>query len=133
MVKLGAKETVNYKKLSLEKEIRNKYPDGVDGLIDLVSSADAFKQMTERVAIGGAALTTAFVSSPEVLKARNLSGGNFETHGSPASLDVLTDAVDSGALVVPVGEVIGMEQVAGAIVESRKVKGKGKTVVRIAE
>lgn len=131
--KLGAKETVNYKKLSVEKEIRSRYPSGVDGLIDLVSPAPVFKTMTELVANGGAALTTAFVSTPEVLSARGLTGGNFETHGSPASLDVLTDAVDSGVLKVPVDQVITMEQVAGAIAESRKVNGKGKTVVRIAD
>lgn len=131
MKKLGAKETINYKKISVEAELRNKYPSGVDGLIDLVSSAAGFQAMTKLVACRGAALTTAFVSTPEILKARELTGGNFETQGTPASLDALTDAVNSGALTVPVGEVISMEQVAEAIQNSRQLKGKGKTVVKI--
>ncbi|SFM95209.1 NADPH:quinone reductase [Chitinophaga sp. YR627] len=133
MKKLGAKETINYKKLSIEKEIGSRYPSGVDGLIDLVSPAAVFKGLTELVALKGVALTTAFVATAEVLKARGLSGGNFETQGTPASLDALTDAVDNGALVVPVGEVIGMKDVPGAISESRNLKGKGKTVIKIGE
>jgi NADPH:quinone reductase-like Zn-dependent oxidoreductase len=132
MKKLGAKETINYKKLSVEKEIKSRYPSGVDGLIDLVSPAPTFRAMTNLVACGGAALTTAFVSSPEILKARNLTGGNFETHGSPASLDTLTDAVNSGALIIPVEEVITMEGVPAAIEMSRQAKSKGKTVIKIA-
>ncbi|MBW8686877.1 NADP-dependent oxidoreductase [Chitinophaga rhizophila] len=129
--KLGAKETINYKRQSIETEIRNKYPSGVDGLIDLVSPAEAFNSFTKLVAYKGAALTTSFVSTPEVLQERELSGGNFETHGTPASLDALTDAVDNGALTVPVGEVITMEDVPKAIADSRQLKGKGKTVIRI--
>jgi len=131
MKKLGAKETINYKKVSVEKEINAKYPSGVEGLIDLVSPAPVFKTMTSLVKVGGAALTTAFVADKEALKARNITGGNFETQGTPASLDTLADAVDSGALKVPVGEVIEMEGVPEAIEVSRRLKGKGKTVIRI--
>lgn len=131
MKKLGAKETINYKKISVEKEIKAKYPSGVEGLIDLVSPAAVFKTMTSLVKTGGAALTTAFVADKEALKARGITGGNFETQGTPASLDTLADAVDSGALKVPVGVVISMEEVPEAIETSRRLKGKGKTVIRI--
>ena len=131
MKKLGAKETINYKKVSVEKEVKAKYPSGVEGLIDLVSPAPVFKIMTSLVKVGGAALTTAFVADKEALKARNITGGNFETQGTPASLDTLADAVDSGALKVPVGVVISMEEVPEAIEVSRKLKGKGKTVIKI--
>ena len=131
MKKLGAKETINYKKVSVEKEIKAKYPSGVEGLIDLVSPAPVFKTMTSLVKVGGVALTTAFVADKEALKARNITGGNFETQGTPASLDTLADAVDSGALKVPVGVVISMEEVPEAIEVSRRLKGKGKTVIKI--
>lgn len=132
MKKLGAKETINYKKISVEKEIRAKYPSGVEGLIDLVSPAPVFKAMSLLVKTGGAALTTAFVADKEALKARNITGGDFETQGTPASLDTLADAVDSGALKVPVGEVISMEEVPEAIEASRRLKGRGKTVIKIS-
>lgn len=131
MKKLGAKETILYKKLSVEKEVRLRYPSGIDGLIDLVSNAETFKVMTGLVKEGGAALTTAFVAEKEVLRARHIDGGNFETQGTPASLDTLADAVDSGALNVPVGMVISMEEVPAAIERSRHLKGRGKTVIRI--
>ena len=129
--KLGARESINYKKLSVEKEIKAKYPDGIDGLIDLVSNADTFNTMASLVRKGGAALTTAFVAEKEALAQLGISGGNFETHGNPASLDALTDAVNSGQLRVPVETVISMEDAPAAIELSRKAKGKGKTVIRI--
>jgi NADPH:quinone reductase-like Zn-dependent oxidoreductase len=129
--KLGAKETINYKKSSVEKEINEKYPDGVDGLIDLVSSSVTFKTMTSLVKEGGAALTTAFVADHEALKQRGITGGNFETQGSPASLDTLSDAISSGAVQVPVEEIISLEEVPAAIALSRQAKGKGKTVINI--
>jgi NADPH:quinone reductase-like Zn-dependent oxidoreductase len=120
---LGARETINYKKLSVEQQIKSKYPDGVDGLIDLASDADAFKKMAALVKKGGAALTTNFVADG--------NGINFETKSTVASLDSLTDAVDNGMLKVVLGEVITMEQVPAAIALSRQAKSKGKTVVKI--
>jgi NADPH:quinone reductase-like Zn-dependent oxidoreductase len=120
---LGARETINYKKLSVEQQIKAKYPDGVDGLIDLASDADAFKIVSALVRKGGLALTTNFVAAD--------NGINFETKSTVASLDALTDAVDNGMLKVPLGEVISMEDVPAAIALSRQAKSKGKTIVKI--
>jgi NADPH:quinone reductase-like Zn-dependent oxidoreductase len=131
VTKLGARETINYKKLSVAQLIKEKYPDGVDGLIDVASNADVFKTMSGLVRKGGVALTTAFVADDKDLKDKGLSGGNFETKGTVASLDALTDAVDSGMLRVPVEQVISLEEVPDAIILSRQAKGKGKTVIKI--
>lgn len=131
VTKLGAKETINYKKLSVEQQIKTKYPDGVDGLIDVASNPDAFKTMSGLVKKGGVALTTTFVADDNDLKEKGLTGGNFEMKGTVASLDALTDAVDSGLLHVPVEKVISLEEVPEAIALSRQAKGKGKTVIKI--
>lgn len=121
---LGARETINYKKLSVEQQIKSKIPDGVDGLIDLASKADVFKKMAALVRKGGVALTTNFVADG--------NGINFETKSTVASLDSLTDAVDNGMLEVPLSEVISMEDVPAAIALSRQAKSKGKTVIKIS-
>lgn len=121
---LGARETINYKKLSVEQQIKSKIPDGVDGLIDLASKADVFKKMAALVRKGGVALTTNFVADG--------NGINFETKSTVASLDSLTDAVDNGMLKVPLSEVISMEDVPAAIALSRQAKSKGKTVIKIS-
>ena len=129
---LGAKETINYKKLSVAQQVKSKYPDGVDGLIDLASHADVFKAMTALVKIGGAALTTNFVADENALKERKLTGGNFEMKSSVTSLDALTDAVNNGLLQVVIEKVISLEDVPEAIALSRQAKSKGKTVIKIS-
>lgn len=116
---LGARETINYKKLSVEKEVKAKFPDGVDGLIDVASDAAAFKKMVTLVRKGGLSLTTNFVADG--------NGINFETKSTIASLDSLTDAVNNGMLKVPLGDVIMLEDVPTA----RQTKRKGKTVIKI--
>ena len=126
---LGAKETINYKKVSVADEIRRKYPDGVDGLIDLVSSPDAFKEMTSLVKKGGVALTTAFVADEEDLKKKGLRGGNFELKGNRALLDTLSDAADNGALKIPIEKEITLEETPAALAAIKKLNSKGKTII----
>lgn len=128
---LGAADVIDYKKAPVADQLKAAYPDGVDGLIDLMSNKEDFNTLTALVKAGGAALTTAFVADDEALKARNIKGGNFETKGSPASLDQLSQLIDSGKLKVPVETVISMEEVPAAIAKSRQGRGKGKTVVKI--
>jgi hypothetical protein len=73
-----------------------------------------------------------FVADEEALKAKGLRGGNFETQGSPASLDKLTKQIEAGKLTIPVESRITLEEVPEAISQSRQAKGKGKTVIIIA-
>lgn len=126
---LGAKEIVNYKKVSVVDEIRNKYPDGVDGLIDLVSSPEVFREMTALVKSGGVAFTTAFVADEADLNKKGLQGGNFELKGSRALLDTLSDAVDNGAVKIPLEKEITLEETPAALAEIKKLKSKGKTII----
>jgi NADPH:quinone reductase-like Zn-dependent oxidoreductase len=127
----GAKETINYRKLSVADEIRNKYPDGVDALIDVVSDAATFKVMSGLVKKGGIALTTSFVADENDLAAKGLQGGNFEMKGNHASLVTLADAVDSGMLKVPVEKEITLEETPAALDEIKKLNSKGKTIIVI--
>ncbi|SKD08697.1 NADPH:quinone reductase [Chitinophaga ginsengisegetis] len=131
MKKLGAAITVNYKKAPLTEQVKEQFPGGLDGLIDLVSKTDGFEANLDLLKPGGTAFTTQFVAEENALKDRNIRGGNFETQGSAASLDTLTLAIDRGALTIPVENKIKLEDVPAAIVLSRQAKGKGKTVIVI--
>lgn len=131
MKKLGATITINYKEAPLTQQVKEKFPQGLDGLIDLVSNAAAFEANLDLLKPGSAALTTMFVAKEDALKDRNIRGGNFETQGSAASLDTLTLAIDRGALSIPVENKIKLEDVPAAIALSRQAKGKGKTVIVI--
>jgi len=131
MKQLGAAETVNYKAASLTAQVKEKHPEGIDGLLDLISNEEGFEANLDLLKPGSGALTTTFVAKEEALKSRNLHGGNFETQGSAASLDTLTLIIDRGALSIPVENKIRLEDAPAAIALSRQAKAKGKTVIAI--
>lgn len=124
MKALGAESTVNYK----ENEV---YPGNVDALVDLVDQAADFAEKTALVKPGGAVLTTQFVADKTALQARQLRGGNFETKGTPASLDALRQSIDKGEIKIPVDRKVSLAQAPAAIAESRELKSKGKTIIVI--
>nr|WP_295870800.1 NADP-dependent oxidoreductase [uncultured Chitinophaga sp.] len=129
MHQLGAAVTVNYKKAPLADQVKAKFPQGIDGLIDMVSDKAGFENNLQLVKEGGGAFTTLFIADDEALKARNLHGGNFETEGGPAALDQLSRLIDQGQIKVPVENRIRLEDVPAAIAASREGKATGKTVI----
>jgi NADPH:quinone reductase-like Zn-dependent oxidoreductase len=129
---LGATVVIDYKKASVTEQVKAAYPNGIDGLIDLMSNKEGFNAHLALVKEGGAAFTTAFVADEDALKARHLKGGNFETKSTPASLDKLTALIDAGKLKVPVETIIALEEVPAALEQSRQGRGKGKTVIKIS-
>lgn len=131
MKKLGATDTINYKEAPLVAQVKAKYPGGIDGLLDLIGDGKTFVANLEVLKPGAGALTTQFVANEDVMKEKNIYGGNFETQGSAASLDTLTLAIDRGALTIPVENRIKLEDAPAAIALSRQAKGKGKTVIVI--
>jgi len=133
MKQLGAAETVNYKTASLTAQVKEKHPEGIDGLLDLISNEEGFEANLDLLKPGSGALTTTFVAKEEALKSRNLHGGNFETQGSAASLDTLTLIIDRGALSIPVENKIRLEDAPAAIALSRQAKAKGKTVIAFGD
>jgi len=128
---LGATAVIDYKKASVTEQVKAAYPNGIDGLIDLMSNKEGFNAHLALVKEGGAAFTTAFVADNDALKARHLKGGNFETKSTPASLDKLTALIDAGKLKVPVETIISLEEVPAALEQSRQGRGKGKTVIKM--
>jgi len=129
MRELGAVTTVNYKTAPVAEQVKQTYPNGIDGLIDLMSNKAAFAAYTALLKPGGVAMTTAFVADEAALKAQGLRGGNFETKGDTPTLDKLTQLINEGKLQVPVGNTITLEEVPAAIAQSRAGHAKGKTVI----
>ncbi|WP_298735304.1 NADP-dependent oxidoreductase [uncultured Chitinophaga sp.] len=130
---LGATAVIDYKKAPVPAQIQSAYSNGIDGLIDLMSDQEGFNANSALVKEGGVAFTTAFVADDDVLKARRLKGGNFETKSTPASLDDLTALIEAGKLKVPVETTISLEDVAAALAKSRTGRARGKTVIKIAD
>lgn len=126
---LGAAETINYKTAPVEEQ----FAGGADALFDLVGNKSGFEKMLPLIKKGGKAYTTQFVADKDHLHELGLKGGNFETKGSPASLDALRELADNGKLTVPVDRRIPLDQAPVAIADSRTGKSKGKTILLINE
>ena len=124
---LGAAETINYKSAPVEEQ----FAGGADALIDLVSPKTGFDKLLPLVKKGGHVSTTQFVASKDHIHELGLKGGNFETKGTPASLDALRVLVDKGRLTVPVDRKLPLEQAPQAIADSRVARSRGKTILVI--
>lgn len=130
MAEFGAIVTIDHTSSLVSEQLRQLYPDGIDGLIDLMSDAEEFSALASQVKKGGTAFTTAFVADDAGLQKLSLKGGNFELVADHALLDRLTDHVVSGRVIVPVDQIISLEEVPANIEHSREGHSAGKTLIK---
>ncbi|KIO78470.1 hypothetical protein TH53_03390 [Pedobacter lusitanus] len=128
--KAGASATFDYSAGDLAQQVKEAYPEGVDGLIDLVSNPEAFDQMTTVLKPGGIAFTSIWSASAEKLKAKNIRGGNFEVKGSIALLEGVSEMIEAANIEIPVQK-ISLSEAPEAIAKSKTGKALGKTVIVI--
>jgi NADPH:quinone reductase-like Zn-dependent oxidoreductase len=126
---LGASEVFEPRKGNLAEEIKRSHPDGIDGLIDLVSDGPALAALSEIVRNGGCVLTTVFTADEKALRGRGIRGGNFQLKSNSALLERLAETVKSGKLTVPIDSTISLEAAPAAIARSRAGHARGKTVI----
>lgn len=129
---LGAAEIYQSRNAALIEEVKRNHPQGIDGLIDLVSDAAGLTAMLDLLRAGGRVLTTVFAADEKALGARGLGGGNFEVKGNSALLTRLSELVATGKVVVPIEHTIALEEAPDAIERSRAGHSKGKTVIRVS-
>jgi NADPH:quinone reductase-like Zn-dependent oxidoreductase len=131
MRRLGAAETLDHVQGDLGSRIKKTHPEGVDGIIDLVSDAPAFASPASLVRKGGTMLTTIGSADEKSLQAKGIRGVNFQLRASTQLLQSLASLVESGRLAVPIEATISLEEAPAAIARSRAGHSRGKTVIRI--
>jgi len=127
---LGAEETVDYNAGDAVEQIKARYPDGVDALIDLHSDADAFAKYASLVREGGIAVSSrgpAGAAAPEIEK----RGVRFASanRATPDRLAEITEAVDASRLRVPPLKTFSLDQASEAIAEIADGHVRGKLVI----
>ncbi|MEP7456251.1 NADP-dependent oxidoreductase [Phyllobacterium sp. SB3] len=130
MSEFGAVATIDHTASPVSEQIRQLYPEGIDGLIDLMSGDAEFSALASQVKKGGTAFTTAFVADDVQLKELSLKGGNFELSADHELLDRLIGHVASGHVTILVDRTISLDDVPEAIEESRKGRSAGKTLIK---
>jgi NADPH:quinone reductase-like Zn-dependent oxidoreductase len=128
--RFGASEIYASRSEALIADVKGNHPQGIDGIIDLVSNTAALNDLAGLVRRGGSVLTTVFSADEKALEARGLRGGNFEVRANSNLLERLADAVKAGKLVVPVDSTITLAEAPAAIARSRAGHSKGKTIIR---
>lgn len=126
---LGAKEVIDHTKGNVAEQLKEKYPQGIDALIDLVSDKDTFALLATNVKSGGFALTTAFVADIAALSKQNITGENFDLKANANALSIITQLVESGSIKLPPLQKVPLADAPKAIEESRAGKTRGKILL----
>ena len=126
---LGATEVVDYTG-DLVAAVRERHPDGVAALIDLVHrDAEAFSALAELVPSGGRAATTMGSADPEALAARGVRATNVSAQSDPSTFQSAVGAASTGTIRVPLREVLTLDEVQRGLDLIASGKARGKLVV----
>jgi NADPH:quinone reductase-like Zn-dependent oxidoreductase len=129
---LGAAETVDYTAGDPVELIKERYPEGVDAVIDFHSDADEFARFGSLIRPGGVAVSTrgpAGAAAPELEK----RGVRFApaNRAAPERLSEITTALESGRLQVPPVKTYPLEQASDAITEMAAGHVRGKLAITV--
>jgi len=130
---LGAREVVDFRSGSVSQQVRQLFPDGIDGLIDLVSGPPAFAELTNLVKDGGVALTTNYVADQKTLAQRRIRGGNFMVGSNSNLVERLGSSAASGKLKINIEKRVPLDQAIAAVAEAKTGHARGKTVIVIQD
>jgi NADPH:quinone reductase-like Zn-dependent oxidoreductase len=123
---LGAAETLDYTG-DVAMEIRRRYPNGVDAVVDAVSYGDdAFAAVAAYVRSGGILVSTRGAAGDQT-EIGDVRAGNG--NANPAHLRALADLVVTGKLVVPVRKTYPLADAAQAIADFAEQHTVGKLVI----
>ena len=124
----GASETVDYTGDTVAT-IRERYPDGVDAVIDGVSAdGDAFRKVVGIVRTGGRATSTRGAAQSEEIDGVSVANAN----GNPARLAELADLVAGGKLRVAITRTYPLAEAAQALRDLQEQHTLGKLVIAVA-
>ncbi|MFD9290208.1 NADP-dependent oxidoreductase [Streptomyces sp. NPDC060030] len=107
--------------------VRALYPEGVDALVDLVSTDTAsFAAYAALLRDGGVAVTTRSVAAPP-----GVAWSDYRLAPTAALLDELASAVARGELAVPLDMELPLEKAPQALAQNRAGGARGKTVFAV--
>lgn len=123
---LGAAETVDYTG-DVVAAVRDRFPDGLDGLIDLVHrDHDAFASMTAVVRAGGRA-TSVVGGAGDATEIGGVSVSNVG--GNPAHLHALADRIAAGSLRAAIRRTYPLDDAAQGMADLTNEHTLGKLVI----
>jgi len=129
----GASDTIDYKNTDVAATIRERYPDGVTGLIDSVNQPDGLTAMAQVVADGGRVASPLAQPDPDELAKRNVTTAFVIASPAPDRLTGVAEQVDAGNLRVPIQSVHPLDGTLDAFEEKAQQGTHGKLALAIVE
>lgn len=129
--KLGASRVYDASSAAFREEVRAGYPDGVDALLDVANTGDAFAANVELVKSGGTVVSTRGGATAELTASRGLRGVNIDLQPKAEYLDRISKEFVNGRLRVPLEQKRPLDEAAEALEASRNGTLRGKTVLMI--
>jgi NADPH:quinone reductase-like Zn-dependent oxidoreductase len=119
--KLGADETIDYKKQTFEDIIRD-----VDLVIDLIGG-DTQERSLKVIRNGGRLVSTVAAKFKEQAKAENIHLLNFQAQRDAEVLEQIATLIDEGKVTPVIGKLLPLEKAA----EAQKISEQGHTLGKI--
>jgi NADPH:quinone reductase-like Zn-dependent oxidoreductase len=129
--KLGASRFLDSTASTLAEDVRIAYPEGVDALLDLAQTGDAFAATAGLVRKGGVAASTLGAATDAVVAPRGLRGININLAPKPELLDRLSAMYSTGRLRIPLEQKVLLANVPEAVDRLRGNGNRGKTAITI--
>jgi NADPH:quinone reductase-like Zn-dependent oxidoreductase len=122
---LGASEVADYSS-DVVSTVRERHPEGVDGLAVAVSLGESFGPTAELVKDGGVLASTVGGADAEAFEDRNILAVNVIGQSDPATFARALRMAADGTLQVPITRSFGFDElsVALGLVGERRTRGK---------
>jgi threonine dehydrogenase-like Zn-dependent dehydrogenase len=111
--------------------MRERYPDGVDGLVVAVHLGDGFDALTELVKDGGRIASTVGGADVEALAQRGVAAGNVIGHADPEAFGRIVGMAGDGTLSVPITRTFTFDELPQALRLVGEERSRGKFAITI--
>jgi NADPH2:quinone reductase len=126
---LGADELVDYRSNDVAEAVKRSHPDGVDGVLDLVSSAADLERISGVLRPGGRLVTTITPVNADTYTGRGVTATNLFYRAKAEHFTTLGQLATTGALSVPVQRTYPLTDAASALQASQHGHVLGKLVL----
>jgi NADPH:quinone reductase-like Zn-dependent oxidoreductase len=126
---LGAAEFVDFTQGPTAEQVLAAHPDGIDAVIDLVSTKGQAEPFVDLLRPGGVIVSTNHAVDPDALGARELRGVNLDSIPTPEVLATIAELAATGRLRVTIDSEVRLEDAPAAIARARAGHARGKTVL----
>ena len=128
---LGAADVVDYTAGDVGQAVRERYPDGIDAIADMVGDRDELAPLIDQLRTNGR-VASATGSADEALAERGIRTTNVNTTVTTARLDELAGLLVDGTVRRPPIETLQLDDAAEALTRVATKHVRGKLVLHVS-